>query len=87
MAVKLLPREPTGLGLVTCFQARPFHRSIRASSTVLVPTFPAAQAPESPTVVTAFKAPPSRPPGFGLVTTFHARPFHRSISGLIGGPK
>ncbi len=43
--------------------------------------------PESPMVVTAFNAPPSRPPGFGLVTYFQAPPFHRSISGLIGGPK
>ena len=86
MAVRSLPREPAGLGLATGFQARPFHRSIRAWSTVLVAMLPAAQAPESPKVVTAFRVPPCRP-GFGLGTNFQARPFHRSISGRSGGPK
>jgi hypothetical protein len=81
MAVKLLPREPAGLGLVTCCQARPFHRSISG----LIPGAkkePTAQALDLPAAATPFRR-ASGPPGLGLVTCAPPRPFHRSIRALI----
>src|SRR5262245_28612924 len=68
-----------GLGLGTCAQVVPFHRSIKVWIAVPLAKKPTAQALAAEVAATPDRALVIEP-GLGLATFFHEDPFHRSIS-------
>src|SRR5579859_7545961 len=81
MSASPLPEVlPPAFGLVTCRQRRPPQCKTMVFSAVAVQYSPTAQISDGETAVTAFRTLPCVPPGLGLATCCHARPFQRIIN-------